>query len=284
MTQTKTPGGPPRIASVGLYLQSVLLFTVVGAVATVIAGAAAFPSTGDSASIDPAFIVLFACAVLVSSGVMYGLLKFGAESLLSWAYLLLSWYSAVVVLVLVTQSTPIVVAGAVLSLAIPAAAHHRPEWYSVSAAGLVTCVCAVGVLALLLPVWAVVVLLVLLAVYDIIAVLLTGHVAELSESFEEEGVPAVIYLPLSRSFSRLNGTGSALTLGLADVAAPSVLVAATAVAPAYGPSVAGATLVGILLSFVPLYAGVRSYDGYLPALPVLNGGALVGFVAAVILL
>ncbi|WP_435073069.1 presenilin family intramembrane aspartyl protease PSH [Halorubrum sp. HHNYT27] len=150
---------------------------------------------------DPTNSVVYVLAILVMTGVMLAAFKYnfdGAIRLLivgtsAW----LSWYvfSAVV--------SPL--AAAVPAAAVGVGLLVYPEWYVIDTAGVLMGAGAAGLFGISFGLLPALVLLVFLAVYDAISVYGTEHMLSLAEGVMDLNIPVVLVIPLSLSYSLLDG-------------------------------------------------------------------------------
>lgn len=199
---------------------------------------------------------------------------------------------------------------ALLGVGVTALLWFYPEWYVIDIAGIVVAAGAAGIFGISFGLLPAVLLLVAFAIYDAIAVYRTKHMLDLADSVLELRLPIMFVVPKSRGYSFLAETRKvkdpndkapreAMFMGLGDAVFPAILVVSSFVFlnpagydPGKAPSwvlgaadVAGiapwvvvsmATLLGSFLGFWILMYFVmkgRPHAG----LPLLNGGALLGF-------
>lgn len=182
-----------------------------------------------------------------------------------------------------------------LSLGVLALLHLHPEWYVIDLFGFLVSA-GVGTLfgLSMTPIPAMILLLVL-AAYDAISVYKTRHMVTLAEGVMEMRAPLLFVIPRRRCYSfRREGLGSgedrgAYFLGLGDAIIPTVLVISANWSldmPAFEVLGVGANLaalgaiLGTALGFLLL--SITSRDKPQAGLPFLNGGAILGFLLAVL--
>ena len=243
---------------------------------------------------DPINAVAYIGAIVVVTGVMLVAFRFGAGWLMQAFVLLavggLSWY---VLSVIVAPWAGVALAGALV-----VALYLHPRWYIIDTAGIVVGAGAAGLFGISFGLTPVFILLILLAVYDFISVYRTGHMLDLADGVMRLRLPVVLVIPIRRSFSMDQfGTDSdaagpsqrdALFIGLGDAVIPAILVTSAAMFLQAPPVVGGVglpvigamvgTIVG-LLALLGLVLRGRAHAG----LPLLNGGAIVGYLVAVVL-
>jgi presenilin-like A22 family membrane protease len=182
-----------------------------------------------------------------------------------------------------------------LSLVILAILHIYPEWYVIDIVGLLVCAGVGTLFGLSMTPFPALLLLVVLAAYDAISVYKTRHMVTLAEGVMEIRAPLLFVVPRKRGYSfRREGLGSgedrgAYFLGLGDAIIPTVLVISAnwslalpeveifgigANLPALG------AMLGTYLGFAVL--SMTSRDKPQAGLPFLNGGAILGFLLAVL--
>jgi len=182
-----------------------------------------------------------------------------------------------------------------LSLVVLAVLHVYPEWYVIDLVGLLVCAGVGTLFGLSMTPFPALLLLVVLAAYDAISVYKTRHMVTLAEGVMEIRAPLLFVVPKKRGYSfRREGLGSgedrgAYFLGLGDAIIPTVLVISAnwslalpqielfgicANLPALG------AMLGTALGFAVL--SMTSRDRPQAGLPFLNGGAILGFLLAVL--
>jgi presenilin-like A22 family membrane protease len=253
---------------------------------------------------DPTNSFLYLVVILVATGGILLVVRLGVEGVLKAFVMLtsglLSWYVLSVVV-------PAVVPGAVggwlalgLAGAIVVALWVYPEWYVIDAAGVLMAAGGAALFGISFGPLPALLLLSVLAVYDAISVYGTEHMLTLAESVTDLKLPLVLVVPLSLSYSFLGddpmgaeseGPRDAFFIGLGDTVIPTVLVASAAFfveAPSLGVPGVALTLPA-LLAMLGTLAGLagllwmvakgRAHAG----LPLLNGGAIVGYLIGAIL-
>ena len=261
---------------------------------------------------NPANTAFYVGVLLVSTVAMLALLKYDLTHLLRGIIVLTSGLIAAYVFSVLVP--PIVDLPGVFHLGALLAAGvlvlglaWYPEWWVIDAAGLVMGMGAAALFGISLDVLPVLLLLSILAVYDAISVYGTEHMLTLAAGVMELRVPVLVVLPTSRSFSfrelaREMASGEerpddeadaesdgpferdAFFIGLGDAVMPTILVVSSAVF-LDTPSVLGieaaslGAMAGTLLGLGALLGLVlrgRAHAG----LPLLNGGAIAGYLLA----
>ncbi len=164
----------------------------------------------------------------------------------------------------------------------------HPEWYVVDLVGVLVASGAAAIFGISLEPWLVVGMLVILAVYDAIAVYKTRHMLSLADSVIELRLPVLLVVPKSKGYSFLREAAKfreanpqnkedreAFFMGLGDLVMPTILVVSAltfgaGIQPVLGAAVGTLVGFGVLMGFV-LKGNPQA------GLPLLNGGAIVGF-------
>jgi len=255
----------------------------------------AFDAAGYQAVEDPSNplnALAYIGGIIVVTGVMLLAFRFGAGWVMQAFVLLavggLSWYVLSVIV------APL--AGVALAAALVAALYLHPRWYVIDAAGIVVGAGAAGIFGISFGLAPVFILLVVLAVYDFISVYRTGHMLDLADGVMRLRLPVVLVIPIRRSFSMQDfgadadpagaGERDALFIGLGDAVIPAILVTSAAMFLPAPPVLGGVSLpvigamVGTIVGLLALLGLVlrgRAHAG----LPLLNGGAIAGYLIAV---
>lgn len=171
----------------------------------------------------------------------------------------------------------------------------KPEWYVIDVVGILVAAGAAAIFGISLGIVPVLVLLVLLAVYDAIAVYKTKHMLSLADSVIELRLPVLLVVPKHRGYSFLREAAKfkeagpenkdereAFFMGLGDLVMPTILVVSALVFPpaalASGTVPAIGAAVGTLVGYAVLMGFVMKGNPQ-AGLPLLNGGAITGFLA-----
>ena len=172
-----------------------------------------------------------------------------------------------------------------------------PEWYVVDTVGIVTAAGVTAILGISFGILPAILLLVALAVYDAWAVYRTNHMVTLADELTSQRLPILLVIPKKAGYSFREQKSlkeqvasgeerEAMFVGLGDLIIPGILSvsAFTFLGPLSGSS---AALPGSLL--VAIGSVIGSLGGFLvlmrfvlkgnpqAGLPLLNGGALLGF-------
>ncbi|HYU06208.1 MAG TPA: presenilin family intramembrane aspartyl protease PSH [Thermoplasmata archaeon] len=178
-----------------------------------------------------------------------------------------------------------------------------PEWYVVDAVGIMTAAGVTAILGISFGIVPAILLLFALAVYDAWAVYRTKHMITLADELTSQRLPILLVIPKKAGYSFREQKSlkeqvasgeerEAMFIGLGDLIIPGILSvsAFTFLSPSGGyfigiPSnewIAIATVVGSLLGFLFLMRFVLKGKPQ-AGLPLLNGGALLGFLIANVL-
>ncbi len=182
-------------------------------------------------------------------------------------------------------------AGLIAALAL----YKHPEWYVIDIVGVLVAGASAALLGISLDVVPVVLLLAGLAIYDFIAVYKTKHMLSLADTVIELRLPVLLVMPkhlpyrfreeaskFKQATEANRGEREAMFMGLGDLVMPTILVvsALTFALPAWGLKPALGAAVGTLVGYGVLMGFVlrgRPQAG----LPLLNGGAITGFLVGV---
>ena len=176
---------------------------------------------------DPTNALVYVAAILVMTGVMLAIIKFGVEWILRAVIVLttglLSWYVFSVVVPPVFVAT---VGGAAVNvLAVAASAGTalalvvHPEWYVIDGAGVVIGAGAAGLFGISFGLLPAILLLSALAIYDAISVYGTEHMLTLASGVMDLKIPVILVVPLSLSYSFLDdatAAGEEMSEGASD--------------------------------------------------------------------
>ena len=172
-----------------------------------------------------------------------------------------------------------------------------PEWYVVDAVGIVTAAGVTAILGISFGILPAVLLLVALAIYDAWAVYRTKHMVTLADELTSQRLPILLVIPKKAGYSFREQKSlkeqvasgeerEAMFVGLGDLIIPGILSvsAFTFLGPLSGSSaglpgsllVAIGSVIGSLGGFLVLMRFVLKGNPQ-AGLPLLNGGALLGF-------
>jgi len=201
-------------------------------------------------------------------------------------------------------------ANQVLDLALPIASSAavalflallmNPQWYVVDLAGFIAGGSLIALLGISFGILPAFILLIALAVYDAIAVYRTKHMISLADVVVEMKLPILMVMPEAPAYDYTKKTSfraernipaeerEAMFMGLGDVVFPGVLIVSAFVSlPALGvlPGLGGnflvamGTLAGALVGYGFLMRLVNRGNAQ-AGLPLLNGGAIAGYVVS----
>jgi presenilin-like A22 family membrane protease len=203
-------------------------------------------------------------------------------------------YPLLAVTLALPAMTALGIAGAI-ALGSVAALYWHPEWYVVDAVGLLVAAGSAAIFGISLGLVPVVVLLGLLAVYDAVAVYRTKHMLSLADTVIELRLPVLLVIPkhagyrfraeaahLRKASEATKAQREAMFMGLGDLVMPTILVVSSLqfAQPSWGPFPALGAALGTLVGFGVLMGYVLRGNPQ-AGLPLLNGGALVGFLTGV---
>jgi len=173
-----------------------------------------------------------------------------------------------------------------------------PEWYVVDAIGIVTAAGVTAILGISFGTLPAILLLIALAFYDAWAVYRTKHMITLADELTSQRLPILLVIPKKAGYSFRQQKSlkeqvasgeerEAMFVGLGDLIIPGILaVSAFTFSSATGRSFLGVlpnvtiafgTVLGCLAGFIVLMRYVLKGNPQ-AGLPLLNGGALLGFV------
>ena len=153
---------------------------------------------------NPTNSLLYIAAIVVMTALMLAAFRYNFDQavrlLIVGVSAWLSWYvfSALV--------SPL--AAAVPAVAVGVALLVYPEWYVIDTAGVLMGAGAAGLFGISFGLLPALILLAFLAVYDAISVYGTEHMLSLAEGVMDLNIPVVLVIPLSLSFTLLDGDES----------------------------------------------------------------------------
>jgi len=166
---------------------------------------------------NPTNSLVYVVAIVAMTGLMLAAFRYDLDGairlLIVGVSAYLSWYvfSALV--------SPL--AAAVPALAVGAGLLVHPEWYVIDTAGVLMGAGAAGLFGISFGLLPALILLAVLAVYDAISVYGTEHMLSLAEGIMDLNIPVVLVIPLSLSYSLLDGeTASDEAAGVGDDGEP----------------------------------------------------------------
>jgi presenilin-like A22 family membrane protease len=198
---------------------------------------------------------------------------------------------------------PALILAAIVSASLYLALLMEPQWYVIDLVGFLAAGSLIAILGISFAILPAFILLLALLVYDAIAVYGTKHMLSLAEVVTDMKLPILMVMPGSAGYdypSAPNLTAvrqqpvedrEALFMGLGDVVIPGTLVVSAFIWLPAHPEVLGiggnlwaglGALLGSLLGYALLMRLVLRGNAQ-AGLPFLNGGAIVGYVLAYVL-
>ncbi|ELZ59947.1 MULTISPECIES: presenilin family intramembrane aspartyl protease PSH [Halorubrum] len=162
---------------------------------------------------NPANSLVYVAAIVAMTGLMLAAFRYDLDGairlLIVGVSAYLSWY--------VFSALVPPLAAAVPALAVGAGLLVHPEWYVIDTAGVLMGAGAAGLFGISFGLLPALLLLAVLAVYDAISVYGTEHMLSLAEGIMDLNIPVVLVIPLSLSYSLLDGeTASDEAAGVGD--------------------------------------------------------------------
>lgn len=197
---------------------------------------------------------------------------------------------------------PAEIIGGVAAVGLTILLWFYPEWYIINTVGVAVSAGAAGIFGISFGIVPCILLLVAFAVYDAIAVYRTKHMLSLADSVLELRLPIMFVVPKSWGYSFLEETRKirtpdpndkpekreAMFMGLGDAVIPGILVVSAL--SFLDPAVLVMGVNGALfVSLVTLLGGLAGFFALMyfvlkgnpqAGLPLLNGGAILGFLIA----
>lgn len=282
MSEEEKEKAEEKNLSIFLCLGMAVLLVLTQVIAVLLA--APFAASGIKAFQDPESIwntVYFIILIIGFTALILLVLKFGGDKLVQFimlAAVAVTMYYVMAVLV------PYGYVPIVITIALTLLLYIYPEWYILDATGLVIGGGAAAMFGISLDIIPVILLMILLAIYDAISVYKTKHMVSLAESIVAMRLPILFVLPRKRNFSIVKNSdmGEAFFMGLGDAIIPSMLVVSafvnyTSAAPALGAAL------GTLAGYAVL-SRIAGRGKPHAGLPLLNSGAIIGFVIGLALL
>lgn len=238
----------------------------------------------------------FIVILLIFTGVLLWLIKRGKElaikAIIGFSILFIFGYIYSAILLFVLGNTLVAWLLTIIATVISGALLYAyPEWYIIDILGVLISGGAAAIFGISLSILPVLILLILLAVYDAISVYRTKHMVDLAESVITMKTPILVVVPKSLNYSYIKeGIGikeekenrGAYIMGMGDLIMPNILVVSSFVFLTGTSAVFGITLptLGAMAgTIVGLAALLWFVSGGKPqaGLPLLNGGAIAGF-------
>ncbi|MDD1756047.1 MAG: hypothetical protein LUQ39_04345 [Methanomassiliicoccales archaeon] len=256
---------------------------------------------------DPVNPLLYVGILILMTGLILLLIKLGLQVIIKVIFMIaVAMTSLFVFLPLVYQVLPDADLASLVSLllgiGLVAALLLKPEWYVVNLVGFVVGCGAAIVLGISFGILPVLILLVVLAIYDAVSVYKTKHMLALADGVVPLRLPVLFVVPKEKDFTMdsLDRGGSvteqpaeergAMLMGVGDAVIPAILTVSVFLSlPSESADFQYANLLvalGALLgSCVGFFVLMRYVMKGRPqaGLPLLNGGAIIGFMLAYLL-
>lgn len=279
----------PEISSLLLFVVSTVFATFL----SLLIIESGLQSPPSSPTAGASYIVYYLVAALVFSGIVIYLGRKKRASILRWvfigviAYIVFYVWAFLGAFIAQTQlqyNIIIFAAPAIMVLLMV----FKNEWYVVDAAGFFMVSGVASIWGIVIGVWASVAFLAVFAVYDYIAVYRTKHMVSLAKVAMDEQLPLLFIFPGERGVKLKDlklgedggkGERKVLLLGFGDMVFPSIMVVSSAI---YGRAdivpFFALPLIGSLIGMFLLYFTKVSKPA--PGLPMINTGAISGFLIA----
>ena len=254
---------------------------------------------------DPLIPVYYLIAIVFFTFLVLFIIKKGKENIVRIVFVGAVAYTMFIVLWAAASALGLGVVSLLVSLLATAALTYmlirKPEWHVIDVTGTLVAIGVIGILGISLQILPVLVLLIGLAVYDAVSVYGTKHMVALADGVTQMKLPILLVVPKRMSYSYLDQKPlrkeldegkerDAMFMGLGDVIIPGVLISSAfywlAKDEIWGipgnALVAVGTLIGALVGFAVLMRFVLRGNPQ-AGLPLLNGGAVVGYVASYLL-
>ena len=255
------------------------------------AGYEAFEDPESAA--NPLYFIII---LLIFTGVLLWLIRRGKDfvikAIIAFSILFIFGYIYSALFLYILGGTPaawaLTIAATILSGVL---LYAYPEWYIIDILGVLICGGAAAIFGISLTILPVLILLVILAVYDAISVYRTKHMVDLAESVINMKTPILVVVPKSRNYSYIkDGVGikedkenrGAYIMGMGDLIMPNILVVSSLAFLTGAPAIFGISLptIGAMTGTICGLAALLWFvSGGKPqaGLPLLNGGAIAGF-------
>ena len=254
---------------------------------------------------DPLIPVYYLIAIVFFTFLVLFIIKKGKENIVRIVFVGAVAYTMFIVLWAAASALGLGVVSLLVSLLATAALTYmlikKPEWHVIDVTGTLVAIGVIGILGISLQILPVLVLLIGLAVYDAVSVYGTKHMVALADGVTQMKLPILLVVPKRMSYSYLDQKPlrkeldegkerDAMFMGLGDVIIPGVLISSAfywlARDEIWGipgnALVAVGTLMGALAGFAVLMRFVLRGNPQ-AGLPLLNGGAVVGYIASYLL-
>lgn len=253
---------------------------------------------------DPINPIIYVFLLLLITALVLVLIRLGRLRFIQLIFLSAVFITSIFVfLPLLYLAIPVASVVLVLSLTLAsllvALLVLRPEWYVIDLVGVIVGAGVAAILGMSLGILPTFILLLALAVYDAISVYKTKHMLTLAEGVTSLKLPVLFVIPKKKGFSMESLEGKRITeegeereavfMGVGDAVIPAVLVVSSLMfLPEEGIVafsnllVALGTMAGSFIGYLLLMCLVmrgRPHAG----LPLLNGGAILGYIATYLL-
>ncbi|TLZ92382.1 MAG: hypothetical protein E6J95_04455 [Methanobacteriota archaeon] len=305
----------PSIAAMGILLVSSQLVAIALSPLFAEANFQAFPSPQDVTN-----TVVYLIMILVFTAVILGLVRYRRQNLAKYVilasiFVTLAFVLLLPILIAVDYATGgtldvnlLGIVSTLLSFGLAAGLVFLllkfPEWYVVDTIGFVTAAGVTAILGISFGILPAVLLLIALAFYDAWAVYRTKHMITLADELTSQRLPILLVIPKRAGYSFRDQKSlktqldsgeerEAMFVGLGDLIIPGILAVSSFtflnqnVGLSLGPLAPNAivallTVIGTLIGFIVLMRYVLKGNPQ-AGLPLLNGGALLGFLLSSLL-
>ncbi|RLI71314.1 hypothetical protein DRO97_09985 [Archaeoglobales archaeon] len=157
----------------------------------------------------------------------------------------------------------------------------KPNWLIIDISALLLAAGIVSIFGISLEPLPVIVLLSILAIYDAISVYKTKHMLSLADSITDLKIPMLFIIPM-KGFDFEKAKDKAAYMGVGDVVMPNILVVSSQYF-SNSPTLffikypALFSLIGSIVGMIALIYLVEKKSGGHAGLPLLNGGAIAGY-------
>src|SRR5881275_1975437 len=305
----------PSIAAMAILLISSQLVAIALSPLFHEANFQAFPSPQDVTN-----TVVYLIMILVFTAVILGLVRYRRQNLAKYVilasiFVTLAFVLLLPILIAVDYATGgtldvnlLGIVSTLLSFALAAGLVFLllkfPEWYVVDTIGFITAAGVTAILGISFGILPTVLLLIALAFYDAWAVYRTKHMITLADELTSQRLPILLVIPKRAGYSFRDQKSlktqldsgeerEAMFVGLGDLIIPGILAVSSFtflnqnVGLSLGPLAPNAivallTVIGTLIGFIVLMRYVLKGNPQ-AGLPLLNGGALLGFLLSSLL-
>jgi len=309
----------PSIAAMGILLVSSQLVAIALSPLFAEANFQAFPSPQDVTNTVVYLIMILVFTAIILGLVRYRRQNLAKYVILASIFVTLAFVLLLPVLIAVDYATGgtldvdlLGIVSTLLSFGVAAGLVFLllkfPEWYVVDTIGFITAAGVTAILGISFGILPAVLLLIALAIYDAWAVYRTKHMITLADELTSQRLPILLVIPKRAGYSFRDQKSlktqldsgeerEAMFVGLGDLIIPGILAVSSftflnqnelnALGLSLGPLapyaiVALMTVIGSLIGFVVLMRYVLKGNPQ-AGLPLLNGGALLGFLLSSLL-